>query len=44
MGFAMERWASRISRHVLQSAEVMDSSAQREDPKYVDVLEKLTET
>lgn len=43
MGCAMERWAGRISRHVLQSAELMDSSAQREDPEYVEVLEKLTE-
>ncbi len=43
LGLAMERWARRISTHVLQSADVMDDSAQRDDPVYLDVLEKLTE-
>ncbi|MEW6093467.1 MAG: CRISPR-associated helicase Cas3' [Chloroflexota bacterium] len=43
LGLAMERWAKRISAHVLQSADVMDDSAQRDDPAYLDVLEKLTE-
>ncbi len=43
LGLAMDRWAKRMSRHVLQSADVMDDAAQREDPVYLDVLEKLTE-
>jgi len=38
----MERWAARISRHVLQSADVMDEAAQRHDPVYLQSLEKLT--
>jgi len=43
LGLAMERWAKRISAHVLQSADVMDDAARRDDPVYLDVLEKLTE-
>lgn len=43
LGLAMERWARRISTHVLQSADVMDDAARRDDPVYLDVLEKLTE-
>ncbi|MFQ3633328.1 CRISPR-associated helicase Cas3' [Roseiflexus sp.] len=43
LGHAMERWAQRISRHVLQAADVMDSAAQRDDPVYLNVLEQLTE-
>jgi CRISPR-associated endonuclease/helicase Cas3 len=31
LGSAMERWAPRISRHVLQSADVMDEAWQRQD-------------
>ena len=42
LGLAMERWAPRISRHVLQSADVMDDGGQRQDPVYLDALEKLT--
>lgn len=42
LGSAMERWAPRISRHVLQSADVMDEAGQRQDPGYLEVLEKLT--
>ena len=42
LGLAMERWAARISRHVLQSADVMDDSARRDDPVYLQVLETLT--
>jgi CRISPR-associated endonuclease/helicase Cas3 len=42
LGVAMERWAARISRHVLQSADVMDEAAQRHDPVYLQSLEKLT--
>jgi CRISPR-associated endonuclease/helicase Cas3 len=43
IGTAMERWAKRISRHVLQSAEVMEEAAQRHDPVYLQALEKLTQ-
>ncbi len=43
LGLAMERWAKRISTHVLQSADVMDDAARRDDPVYLDVLERLTE-
>lgn len=43
LGLAVERWAPRISAHVLQSADVMDTAARRDDPVYLDVLEKLTE-
>lgn len=42
LGLALERLAPRISRHLLQSAEVMDTSGLRQDPRYLDVLEKLT--
>jgi CRISPR-associated endonuclease/helicase Cas3 len=42
LGLAMERWAKRISVHVLQSADVMDDAAQRDDPVYLQVLETLT--
>jgi len=42
LGLAMERWAKKISNHVLQSADVMDDSARRDDPVYLQVLEKLT--
>jgi CRISPR-associated endonuclease/helicase Cas3 len=42
LGVAMERWASRISRHVQQSADVMDEAAQRHDPVYLQSLEQLT--
>jgi CRISPR-associated endonuclease/helicase Cas3 len=42
LGVAMERWAARISCHVLQSADVMDEAAQRHDPVYLQSLEKLT--
>ncbi len=42
LGLALERLAPRISRHLLQSAEVMDASGLRQDPRYLDVLEKLT--
>ncbi|MEW6568784.1 MAG: WYL domain-containing transcriptional regulator [Chloroflexota bacterium] len=42
LGLALARLAPRISRHLLQSAEVMDASGLRQDPRYLDVLEKLT--
>lgn len=42
LGVAMQRWAERISRHILESADVMDEAAQRQDSRYLDVLEKLT--
>ena len=43
LGHAMARWAQRISTHVVQAADVMDDSAQRDDPVYLSVLERLTE-
>ena len=43
LGHAIERWAARLSRHVLQAADVMDDAAQRDDPVYLSVLECLTE-
>ncbi|MCX6083123.1 MAG: CRISPR-associated helicase Cas3' [Chloroflexi bacterium] len=42
LGVAMDRWAPRISRHVMQSADVMDDADQRQDPGYLEALEKLT--
>ncbi|MBN2386030.1 MAG: WYL domain-containing protein [Anaerolineales bacterium] len=42
LGLALERLAPRISRHVQQSADVMDEAAQRRDPVYLQALEKLT--
>jgi predicted DNA-binding transcriptional regulator YafY len=42
LGLALERLAPRISRHVQQSADVMDEAAQRHDPVYLQSLEKLT--
>ncbi|HNB40736.1 MAG TPA: CRISPR-associated endonuclease Cas3'', partial [Anaerolineales bacterium] len=42
LGIALEKLAPRISTHVKQSAEVMDDATQWQDPRYLDVLEKLT--
>jgi CRISPR-associated endonuclease/helicase Cas3 len=42
LGVAMQRWAARISHHVLESADVMDEAAQRNDPVYLQSLERLT--
>ncbi len=42
LGLALERLAPRISRHVQQSADVMDEAAQRHDPVYLQALERLT--
>lgn len=42
LGIALERLAPRISTHVKQSADVMDETDQRQDPRYLEVLEKLT--
>ncbi|MFH2102441.1 MAG: WYL domain-containing protein [Chloroflexota bacterium] len=42
LGLALERLAPRISRHVQQSADVMDEAAQRQDPVYLQSLERLT--
>lgn len=42
LGIALEKLAPRISAHVKQSADVMDEADQRQDPRYLDVLEKLT--
>lgn len=42
LGVSLERLAPRISQHLQQSADVMDDIAQRHDPLYLQVLEKLT--
>jgi CRISPR-associated endonuclease/helicase Cas3 len=42
LGVAMQKLAPQISTHLLQSADVMDDVAQRHDPGYLQVLEKLT--
>jgi len=43
LGISMETLAPRISRHMLQSADVMDDSLfQRQDPVYLAALERLT--
>jgi len=42
LGYALRRIAPLVSRHLLASAEVMDSQARRHDPVYLDVLETLT--
>jgi CRISPR-associated endonuclease/helicase Cas3 len=42
LGLALENLAPLISRHLKQSAEVMDDSSQRHDPVYLQSLEKLT--
>lgn len=43
LGQAIARCAIPMSRHVLQAADVMDASTQRDDPEYLSVLECLTE-
>lgn len=42
VGESLDRIAPRISTHLRLSADVMDDEAQRHDPKYLEVLEKLT--
>ena len=42
LGVALEKLAPRISIHVKQSADVMDEADQRQDPRYLEMLEKLT--
>jgi len=42
LGLALERLAPRISQHVQQSADVMDEAEQRQDPGYLEALERLT--
>ena len=42
LGIALEKLAPRISNHVKQSADVMDETDQRQDPVYLQSLEKLT--
>jgi predicted DNA-binding transcriptional regulator YafY len=42
LGLALERLAPRISRHLQQSADVMDDAARRHDPRFLQVLETLT--
>jgi len=42
LGESLARVAPCISNHLQLSADVMDDEAQRHDPRYLDVLEKLT--
>lgn len=42
LGQALEEFAPLMSRHLLASANVMDSQAQRHDPTYLEVLVTLT--
>jgi CRISPR-associated endonuclease/helicase Cas3 len=42
LGISLEKLAPRISDHVKQSADVMDEADQRQDPVYLQSLEKLT--
>jgi len=42
LGISLEKLAPRISNHVKQSADVMDEADQRQDPVYLQSLEKLT--
>jgi predicted DNA-binding transcriptional regulator YafY len=42
LGIALEKLAPRVSQHLKLSADVMDDDAQRHDPGYLEVLEKLT--
>jgi len=42
LGISLEKLAPRISAHVKQSADVMDEADQRQDPVYLQSLEKLT--
>jgi len=42
LGRALRRLAPLVSEHLLASADVMDSQAQRHDPVYLEVLETLT--
>jgi CRISPR-associated endonuclease/helicase Cas3 len=43
LGLSMEKWASRLSQHVILSADMMDGEVQKDDANYVRVLEVLTE-
>jgi CRISPR-associated endonuclease/helicase Cas3 len=42
LGGALERLAPRISRHLLQSADMMDDPTQRQDPNFLRTLEIIT--
>ena len=42
LGVALERLAPRISDHLKQSADVMDTPGKRHDPAHLQVLEQLT--
>lgn len=42
LGIALEKLAPRISNHIKQAAEVIDDTSQWQDPRYLDILEKLT--
>ena len=42
LGYALEKFAPLVSRHLIASAEVMDDQARRHDPVYMEVLETLT--
>ncbi|MGQ9833218.1 MAG: helix-turn-helix transcriptional regulator [Candidatus Villigracilaceae bacterium] len=42
LGVALEKLAPRISTHIKQAADVMDDATQWQDPRYLEVLERLT--
>ena len=42
LGLALEKLAPRVAEHLKASAGVMEDQAQRHDPVYLEVLEKLT--
>ncbi|GAB4165581.1 MAG: hypothetical protein Fur0021_41010 [Candidatus Promineifilaceae bacterium] len=41
LGVSLERLAPQISQHIKQSADLMDDASRFQDPRYVQVLEKL---
>lgn len=43
LGEALRSFSPLVSHHLLMSADVMDSQAQRQDPVYLEVLETLTQ-
>lgn len=42
LGLSLERLTERFSNHLKLSADVMDDPSQRQDPRYLEILEKLT--
>ena len=42
LGLSMKRWAGRMSKHILQSADMMEEQRKNQDQRYVQVLQDLT--